>query len=153
MRWVPLYFRSTFSMHVPDAARDTVIARAEAIILHRGQVLSERSPEHLVFKPSWSQFFFYHPYLFVTRTNVAFKNGRLIYTLSHPLVPLLVLVVLMVTSSRNGSGLLAISFLIISYFHHSVFLFFVHREILRKILNGPTGLSRLAKARAFYKKH
>ena len=150
MQWFLLYFESRFSLSIRSEAIPLVIDRAQEIIQHRGQVLSHDSDGHLVFKPSWSQFFFYHPFMLVTRTEIEVKGGRLKYRLSHPIVPILTLLILMILSSQNESGLLIVTLIIVSYFAHATFLFFVHREILKKLVSRPTGEKLLALARSEY---
>lgn len=83
------------------------------------------------FGPHWAQFLMYHPYLLVSRTQVYVRNGRLHYVLHHPAALLFLMIALLISVEVTRSATALIPLLLIAT--HSVFLFFVHRELIAQM--------------------
>ena len=121
---------------------EVLLARADEVIMSRGQQPTVRSDERIrTFGPRWQQFFFYHPFCLVSRTTIRFHNGRLYYTLHHPLI-LMAPILMALLSSVQGTPI-PVLVLLCPVVFHSGFLFFVHREFLAEICAGNLRGQRL----------
>jgi hypothetical protein len=132
MRWVPLFFATRFSVPVDPTQAGDVLTHADEMIIGRGQIPKDIGPTRRTYGPRWVQFFFFHPFLYTTRTSVWISDGRLHYELVHPLILLPPLLVLLLWP-EGSSGLVVVAALLVWAFY-SAFLFFVHRELLLRIL-------------------
>lgn len=113
-------------------ADDVVLERAQEVVMAHGQRPLESAGPERNFSPHWAQFLMYHPYLLVSRTQVYVRHGRLHYVLHHPAALLFLLVALLVSVevTRSARALIPLQLLAT----HSVFLFFVHRELIAQMM-------------------
>ncbi len=131
MRWVPMFFASRFSIPIDPLEAKDLLDRADQVIIARGQVPKEIGSTRRTYGARWPQYFFYHPFMLVSRTTVSLHKGRLFYELQHPMAFVSpVLVVYLWPGEHGGLGVLAAA---IIWAFHTLFLFFVHRDLLLRI--------------------
>ena len=131
MRWWPLLVRTHFSVAL-HGGDDTVLRRAQEVIMARGQHPVYSAGSERNFGPHWAQLLTYHPYLLVPRTQVYLRHGRLHYVLHHPAALLFLLIALLISVEATSSATALIPLLLLAT--HSVFLFFVHREPIAQMM-------------------
>ncbi len=147
LRWLPLLIESRFTATIPASDATGAIERAHEVLLSYGQFPLRSRPGVLRFGPGLAQFFLYHPFVLVHRSeiNASEVNGglRLTYRLLHPaaLIPAIGgLLAMAPTLGSAGAVVLLVPLLLLA--SHSAFLFFVHRDLVRRIIQPDDRAAR-----------